>query len=83
MKDSVTTWENPLIHLPQQLRKHREADQKLIIQEEPERQRQARGLRCQPHCSSRGNSRMIVSNAVNVVLHIHSERNPIQALVAH
>lgn len=27
--------------------------------------------------------RMIVSNAVNVVVHIHSEGNPIQALVAH
>ena len=33
--------------------------------------------------NSAGHSRVIVSDAVDVVLHIHSEGHPVQALVTH
>lgn len=38
------------------------------------------GVTLTPHA---GYSRMIVSDTVDVVLHVHSEGHPIQALIAH
>lgn len=56
-------------------------------QDQRGRGRQERELgrqRCDPHCFfSKGDSRVVVSNTVDVVLHVHGEGNAIQTLVTH
>lgn len=74
------------LSLPQLQRKH-EGRKRKKGQDQRGRGRQERELgrpRCGPHCFfSKGDSRVVVSNAVDVVLHVHGEGNAIQTLVTH